>query len=249
MSVGEQRRVCLLTGAGGLLGDEFCRRRAAEYDIVAVCRTRAPGVPSQHETYVDPLAPDDELPENAASVHTVYADLTDPTELDRVIEVALARFGRVDLLVNNAAYQGRYPISMVDGGTALADLDQHLLTNVVAPFRLAVRLAQEFWTQRAAENRALNRNVVNVSSLAGVRTYPFRGQAGYAASKAALNSLTGHMAHEFAAFGVRVNTVVPDTFPDLVPTSAVADAIVSLDRHTVTGEALVLDRDPAPTGA
>lgn len=237
---GGDRRVCLLTGAGGVLGDEFCRRWAAEYDIVAVCRQRVPGVPSQHEQYVDPLAPQQELAENAAAVHVVYADLDDPADVERVVEVALARFGRIDLLVNNAAYQGHYPTSMVDGGTALADLEQHLRSNVLAPFRLAVHVAQEHWLHRAAENRARGRNVINVSSTAGVRIYPFRGQAGYAASKAALNALTGHMAHEFGTFGVRVNALVPESFPQLVATAEVAAAIVRLDRSTATGEALVV---------
>lgn len=227
-----------------MLGDEFCRRWAGDYQVVAVCRTRAPGVPSQHETYVDPLAPDQEVPENATAVHVVHADLTDPADVDRLVEVTLARFGRVDLLVNNAAHLGGYPTTMVDGDAALADLDIHLRTNVVAPFRLAVRLAQEFWIHRAAENHARNRSIVNVSSLSALRTFPFRGQAGYAASKAALNSLTSHMAQEFAAFGVRVNTVVPSTFPELVATSAVADAVVELDRGTATGDAVVLDRTP-----
>jgi len=236
------KRVCLLTGAGGLLGSEFCRRYAGEYDIVAVCRTRAPAVPTQHEQYVDPLAPGEDLPENRDAVHAVYADLTDPRDVERVIEVALARFGGVDILVNNAAHLGGYPHTMLDGDAALHDLEAHLLTNVVAPFRLAVRLAQESWQHRAADNRARGRNVVNVSSLSGLHTYPFLGQAGYGASKAALNALTVHQAHEFGRFGVRVNAVVPDSFPARVATSAVADAVVHLDRGDATGEAVVVER-------
>lgn len=235
------RRVCLLTGAGGLLGDEFCRRWAADYDIVAVCRDRAPAVPSQLESYVDPLAPQDALADNTPAVHTLYADLTDPAEVDRVVEVTLARFGRVDLLVNNAAYMGRYPATMVDGDAALTDLDEHLRTNTVAPFRLALRVAQEFWLHRAAENRDLSRNVVNVSSISSVQTYPFLGQAGYAASKAALNILTAHMASEFSTFGVRVNAVLPTSFPGLISTESVTEAIVELDRSIASGEALVLE--------
>ncbi|CAN5426124.1 3-oxoacyl-ACP reductase FabG [soil metagenome] len=242
MTTGE-RRVCLLTGAGGLLGAEFCRRYAADYDIVAVCRRRAPAVPSQHEQYVDPLAPGEALAENESPVHAVYADLTDPADVERVVEVALARFGRVDLLVNNAAHLCGYQSSVVDGDAALLDLDAHLRTNVVAPFRLAVRLAQEFWMHRAAENHAVGRNVVNISSLSGVHTYPFVGQAGYGASKAALNALTGHLAYEFGRFGVRVNVVVPDSFPHRVSTEEVADAIVQLDRGGANGEAVVVARE------
>ncbi len=241
MSIGEARRVCLLTGAGGVLGDAFCQRYAGDYAIVAVCRRRAPGVPSQLESYVDPLDPDADVPENAGLVFTIYADLTDPADVDRVVEVTLARFGGVDLLVNNAAYQGTYPTSLVDGDAALLDLEEHLRTNVSAPLRLTVRLAQRAWMHHAADNRARNRNVVNVSSLAALQTFPHRGQAGYAASKAALNALTGHLAAELGTYGVRANAVVPNSFPEIVATEAVADAIVGLDRDTSTGGAVVLD--------
>lgn len=164
MSIGD-RRVCLLTGAGGLLGNEFCSTFAGEYDILAVCKSRVPGVPSQYESYVDPLEP--EVPYAAASVYIVYADLCDVHDIQRVVDVALARYGRVDLLVNNAAYMDCYTNTMIDGDTALTNLVQHMQTNVIAPLRLSVRLAQQFWANRAAENRAVNRNIVNISSTAG----------------------------------------------------------------------------------
>lgn len=233
------RRVCLLTGAAGVLGSEFCRRYAGEYDIVAVCRTRAPVVPSQLETYVDPLDPADQ---EAASVYTVFADLREQAAVDRLVEVALARFGRVDLLVNAAAYTKPYSQTMVDGDAALINLDEHLRTNVVAPMRLATTLAHQFWMHRAADNLADNRNIVNISATAGSTVYPFQGQAGYAASKAALNALTGHMAAEFRSFGVRVNTVVPNAFPGAISTGRVTDAIIQFDRGKATGSAIVLDK-------
>lgn len=238
MSTGD-RRVCLLTGAGGLLGNEFCRAYAAEYEILAVCKTRVPGVPSQYESYVDPLEPD--VPYAAASVYVVYADLCDVHDVERVVDVALARYGRVDLLVNNAAYMGRYTNTMIDGDTALIDLAQHMQTNVIAPLRLSVRLAQQFWASRASENRAANRNIVNVSSTAGSKVYPFQGQAGYAASKAALEALSGHMAAEFDSFGVRVNVIAPNSFPALVSVESVVEAVAELDHGTATGSTVMVD--------
>ncbi|WP_286151526.1 SDR family oxidoreductase [Mycobacterium sp. D16Q13] len=238
MSIGD-RRVCLLTGAGGLLGNEFCSTYAGEYDILAVCKTRVPEVPSQYESYVDPLEPD--VPYAAASVYVVHADLCDIHDVERVVDVALARYGRVDLLVNNAAYMGRYTSTMIDGDTALIDLVQHMQTNVIAPLRLSVRLAQQFWATRASENRAANRNIVNISSTAGSKVYPFQGQAGYAASKAAFDALSGHMAAEFDSFGVRVNVVAPNTFPALVSTESVMEAVVELDRGTATGSTVMID--------
>lgn len=241
MSTGtEGRRVCLLTGAGGLLGNAFCRAYAAEYDIVAVCRRRAPEVPSQDEWFVDPLAPDTEPPENNARVYVVHADLEKGGQVERVVDIALARFGRVDLLVNAAGFGLWNARGLVDGDVLLDSLDQHMAVNVGIPLRFATRLAQRFWLHRDLENKAYNRNIVNVSSSSASRVYP-GGQAVYAASKAALNQLTRHLAAEFREFGVRANALAPTSFPKIISTESVAKAIARLDSDTVTGKVLLID--------
>lgn len=233
--------MCVLTGAGGRLGSAFCRAYASEYDIVAVCRHRQPDAVSQLESYVDPLDPTAELPENRAPVYVVLADLEQDGEIDRVVDIALARHDRVDLLVNAAAYVGLHPHGLVDGEGALRELDRHFAVNVGVPLRLSVALAQRFWKHHDLDNRKANRNIVNLSSRSATTVYPHAGQAVYAASKAALNQLTRHMAAEFATFGVRVNAVAPTSFPALVSTESVAQAIVRLDQESVTGRILVLD--------
>ncbi|WP_051021463.1 SDR family NAD(P)-dependent oxidoreductase [Nocardia araoensis] len=232
MSTGE-RRVCLFTGASGTLGDAFCQAYYRDYDIVAVCRTRTPAVPSQLEWYVDPLAPDAAVPENASRLFVVRSDLTQPGEVERVVDLALARFGGVDLLVNNAAHIRLHPGGIIDGDAALDDFDPHFALNVAVPLRLSARLAQRCWMHTGPENRARNRNIVNVSSISGSEVYP--GQTLYSASKAALNQLTRNIAAEFAEFGVRANAIAPTTFPVLVPTEQVARAIVELDASAVSG--------------
>jgi NAD(P)-dependent dehydrogenase (short-subunit alcohol dehydrogenase family) len=239
-----ERRVCLLTGAGGLLGSAFCRAYASEYDIVAVVGRRVPPVPSQHERFVDPLAPSAGVAENDDAVYVVRADLERAGEVDRVVDIALARFGHVDLLVNAAAYVRLHPPGLLDTDGTMADFGRHFETNVGVPLRLAGRLADEHWKDRAEANRAANRNVVNVSSLSGSRVYP-GGQAVYAASKAALNHLTRHLAAEFESIGVRVNALAPNNFPGIVATEQVAAAVVRLDGETVTGKILPVD---APAG-
>lgn len=229
-----------------MLGDAFCRLYSSQYDIIAVCRRRTPGVPSQDESYVDPLDPGAPFPENAGAVHVVYADLEADGQIDRVVDVALARFGGVDLLVNNAAHLALHPHGVIDGESALRDADRLFHVNVTVPLELSVRLAQRFWRDRDVENRQLNRNVVNVSSRSGSTVYPNSGQALYATSKAALNHLTRHLGSEFAGFGVRVNAVAPTSFPSLVSTESVARAVVRLDQDTATGRILTVD--PAPAG-
>jgi NAD(P)-dependent dehydrogenase (short-subunit alcohol dehydrogenase family) len=92
------------------------------------------------------------------------------------------------------------------------------------------------------ENREQNRNVVNVSSTAGRILYPNRGQSIYASSKSALETLTRHMASEFAVFGVRVNAIAPNSFPEIVPIAAVVDGVRELDGGSCSGAVMVIDR-------
>ncbi|MEU8895319.1 SDR family NAD(P)-dependent oxidoreductase [Nocardia sp. NPDC048505] len=239
MSSGD-RRVCLLTGAGGTLGSEFCRRLYTDYDIVAVHRERVPPAPSQHEWFIDPFAPASPVPENDARVHLIRADLTAPGAIERVVDLALARFGRVDLLVNNASYAGYHTNGLVDGDAALADFGATFGTNVEVPLRMSVRLAQRAWLHDAERNRARNRNVVNVSCASGAEVYS-GGQALYSASKAALNHLTRHLAREFTEFGVRVNAIAPNTFPGVTPVENVLRAIYELDSGAMTGGVFDVD--------
>ncbi len=245
MPNGDQRRVALVTGAGGLLGSVFCGAYYQNYDIVAVCRDRVPAVPSQEEWFIDPLAPRAELPENASQVFVIRADLAREGEVERVVDLALAKFGGVDLLVNNAARIELQPNGMVDGDTALNEFEPQFAMNVGVPLRLSTRLAQRCWVGADLRNRGRNRNIVNVSSLSGSEVYP-GGQAIYSATKAALDHLTRHQANEFAEFGVRVNGIAPDSFPHRVPTQKVAAAIAELDAGSMTGLVFGVLAPPEP---
>ena len=235
LSTGDRtKRVCLITGAGGTLGDAFCRAAYTRYDIIAVCRNRTPAAPSQHEWFVDPFEPESPVPENDSRIFVVRADLTEPGAIERVVDLALARFGGVDLLVNNASHLTNLPRGVVDGEAALDEFDPHFAVNVGVPLRLSTRLAQRSWLHAVDENRARNRNIVNVSSISGSEVYG-GGQALYAASKAALNHLTRHIAAEFDEFGVRANAIAPTSFPWTVPTEQVVRSILELDRGAMTG--------------
>ncbi|MEV0252182.1 SDR family NAD(P)-dependent oxidoreductase [Nocardia sp. NPDC050712] len=237
------RKVALITGAGGVLGNAFCQALYRDYDIVAVHRERTPGVPSQHEWFIDPFDPRGTLPENDSQVHLIRAELTEPGEVERVADEALARFGTVDLLINNAAHSRWYANGVINGEAALDDFDNHFQTNVGVPLRLSARLAQKSWMHDNDLNRSRNRNIVNVSSLSGSELYP-GGQMLYSSSKAALNQLTRHLALEFREFGVRVNAIAPNTFPAIVPTEKVLLSILELDRGRMTGGIYAIDADP-----
>ena len=235
----EQRRVCLLTGAAGRLGSDFCRRYRSRYQIVAVYRRRPPNVAHQDIWPVDPLRPRTEPADALERVFALQADLTEESDLVRVVDTTLAVYGRIDLLVNSAVYARSERLNSVAENSAL--LDNSFYLNATVPIRLAAMIARRHWLWSRGENEALGRNVVNVSSSASLGLVPRAGLAAYSASKAALNMLSCHQAEELGPVGVRVNVLTPTSFPALVPTSAVSDAVVDLDQSGLTGCIVGLD--------
>lgn len=231
--------VCLLTGASGRLGTQFCQLYGHRYRIVAVHCSRPVHQPAEMSWHVDPFNPGVRQRIEGRDVATLQADLSDPAQIPRVVDFALERFGRVDLLVNAAAIVRR--VSLAGGDGVAEHVTAMLDMNAVVPLRLAVELARRFWRERTEENAAFNRSVVNVSSTSGAYIYSNAGQSGYGASKAALNMLTCHLAEEFAAFGVRANTVAPDSFPERVTTASVCDAIARVAAGDMNGRMLLLE--------
>lgn len=123
------------------------------------------------------------------------ADLAHLGQARAVVDAALARFGRVDVLVNNAA-------TFTDREFLLTDPDT-LARTVDVNFRAAVVL-----TRLVAEGMAARRtgHIVNVSSLAGVSGLP--GEATYAGTKAALRLFTASLRPELAPHGIALTDVV-----------------------------------------
>jgi NAD(P)-dependent dehydrogenase (short-subunit alcohol dehydrogenase family) len=229
------KRVCLLTGASGTLGTAFIEQCAERYHVVAVHHGTPVSWATQDQDFVDPLCPTAAVVANSHRVHAIVADLREAEAIDRTIQETLDRFGQIDLLVNGAAV--RCWSSLLDRG-AIEGANDLLQVNVLAPLRFALRVAHASWCRDPEGNISANRNIVNVSSTAGLFVYPDLGQALYGTSKAALNHLTYHMASEFWDIGVRVNAVAPDTFPGRVATDDVVESIVNLDGSQMTGQVL-----------
>ena len=234
-------RVCLLTGAGGLFGNAFCCLLAQHYSIVAVYRSFPPLVTTQEAELFDPVAPRKTMPESEHPVFAIEADLAQPAEVGRVAELALARVGQVDLLVNAAA-EVRARSSTTDP-EAIDEWESQLRINTLVPVHLAAMLARESWRSTVSVNRAHGRNIVNISSTAGLTVVPYPERAFYGASKAALNVLTAQMAEEYRPLGVRVNAVAPTSFPEVLPTEQVIQAVRQLDKGRMSGRILIMEAD------
>jgi NAD(P)-dependent dehydrogenase (short-subunit alcohol dehydrogenase family) len=230
------RRVCLLTGASGPLGTAFVERYADRYDIVAVHHRRPVYTAAQSQELIDPLAPDRQLA-NARRAHTIRADISRQEQVDALVAETLAEFQKIDVLVNAASVRQCSSL-LADGvGAGAGDV---FSVNVLAPLWLSLSIARTSWREDLTANIELNRNIINVSSTAGLFVYPDSGQAIYAASKAALNHLTYHLANELWDIGIRANAVAPDPFPGRVPIDDVLDAIAELDASSETGQVRAL---------
>ena len=119
-------------------------------------------------------------------------------EIDKLIEVAYAEFGRIDILVNNAGMSPRQPSHEVT--EALFDSVMNL--NFKGPFRLASQVAK-----RMADGEG--GVIVNISSSGAL--VPLPGVVPYSGAKAALNAMTVSFAHEYGP-KVRVNTISAGPF-------------------------------------
>jgi NAD(P)-dependent dehydrogenase (short-subunit alcohol dehydrogenase family) len=227
----DDKRVCIFTGAGGRLGSDFCTRYCYDYNIVAVCRRRLPGVSDQDRTFFDPLK--GVIEDGSAAVFTISMDLEEDQAAKRIVELTLARYGRIDLIVNAAAHIEHERLTV--SAEVSAHLDRSFYLNATFPVILASTAARDFWDGRRAENLTANRNVINISSGAGLGYAYSPGLGAYSASKAAVNFLTCYLAEEFHGFGIRVNGIAPTTFPDIIPVQLVSDQIAQLDKDSATG--------------
>ncbi len=184
-------KVCLITGAsrglGRALALEFARQGAA---LVINSRTISQD---------DLTAVEGELKKLGAEVLSVVADVSVRADVERLAGEALARFRRVDVLVNNASALGPTPMPyLLD--YPLDDFQAVLRTNLVGPFQLTRALVGQMLSRGSG-------SIINVSSDAGVVGYATWGA--YGVSKAALDQLTRTWAAELAGTGVRINSVDP----------------------------------------
>jgi NAD(P)-dependent dehydrogenase (short-subunit alcohol dehydrogenase family) len=188
------RPVTIITGASRGIGAAIAERLAADgHDLVLTYRDRVE----------DAHAVARECVSSGASVLVLQVDLADLEATATVVPAAIARFGRVTGLVNNAGITGRIG-PFLDGSIEESELVFRV--NVLAPMVLCRAAIAHMSTDRGGAGGS----IVNISSSAATHGAP-NTYIPYAASKAAVNTMSTGLGLEFARAGVRVNTVSPGT--------------------------------------
>jgi NAD(P)-dependent dehydrogenase (short-subunit alcohol dehydrogenase family) len=190
-----ERSVVLITGASRGLGREIARVFAARGARLILTARGAEALEATADQLRAQTRPDGRLPE----VLAVPGDVGNAGHTERLVRRALARFGRVDVLINNASTLGRSPMPRLEALDPRI-FEETIRINVTAP----LHLSQLVLPQMKARGRGV---IINVTSDAAVAAYP--GWGGYGASKAALEHLTRILAAELAGTGVRAFLVDP----------------------------------------
>ena len=180
-------KVWFITGAGRGIGADITRAALAAGDkVVATGRKLAQLQETFHAADPQRLA-------------LVQLDVASEAQAAPAIDAAVERFGRIDVLVNNAAYG---LLGRLEEVTA-ADIEQQFAVNVYGVMHMLRAALPVLRRQRAG-------HIINISSIGGVTG--FDGSSVYCATKFAVEGLSASLALEVAPFGIKVTTVEPGFF-------------------------------------
>lgn len=173
-------QVALVTGGTKGIGKAIVNKLvAAGAQVVVTARSAAPDADGRY--------------------HFIPADLTQATSGDEVAREILTRYGRVDIIVNNAGAN----TSPSGGYSTLTD--EHWLQELQLNFLAAVRVSKALLPTMVAQQSGV---IINISTFAAVQPFWDITMA-YSAAKAALNAYSKALASEVGPQGIRVNTVSP----------------------------------------
>jgi NAD(P)-dependent dehydrogenase (short-subunit alcohol dehydrogenase family) len=177
-------QVAIVTGAADGIGWATARRLAADFGHVVVADLRA-----------------DAAERRAAELGAGHAgfgcDVTKEAEVAALMEQVKRRFGRIDVLVNNAGI-GEQPVMTLE--QTVEAFDRIVAVHLRGTFIASREAARVFVQQQSGA-------IVNISSIAGLQGHP--GRNAYGAAKAGISTMTEAMASEWARDGIRVNAVAP----------------------------------------
>jgi NAD(P)-dependent dehydrogenase (short-subunit alcohol dehydrogenase family) len=179
-----QDKVAIITGAGRGLGAQYAQDLAREGAIVAIWDI--------HEANLEKVGRNIESGGGRAIPSTT--DITDPAQIERTISGIVSQFGKVDILINNAAFHKSQPVVE----TSLEDWKMQIDTNLNGTFYCIKAVLPHMLRRRYGK-------ILNIASAAAKVYFP--GFAAYAASKAGIISLSNVLSEEVKYKNINVNAI------------------------------------------
>ncbi|WP_327350415.1 oxidoreductase [Streptomyces sp. NBC_01304] len=179
-------QVWFVTGASRGFGLEIAREALARGHRVVATARRSAGIA-------------DLLPEAGANLLALDVDVTDEAQVQQAADAAIERFGRIDVVVNNA---GRGLLGAVEEASDTA-VRAAFDVNVFGALNVQRAILPQLRKQRSG-------HILNISSVAGVVGIP--GWGLYNATKFAMEGFTEAMSHELAPLGIKVTLIEPGYF-------------------------------------
>jgi gluconate 5-dehydrogenase len=196
-------RVAIVTGASRGLGEEMAEGLAEAGAALMICARR--------EQWLTPTI--ERFAARGFRVAGLVADVSNPADVQAVVDRTMAIYGRLDILVNNAG---------ITWGARPEDMALEKWQKVIG-----VNLTGAFLFAQAAGRQMLERGygrIINIASIAGLHAaVDGPHYAPYAASKAGLMGLTRELAATWGRHGIRVNAIAPGFFH-----SRLADPVIPL---------------------
>ncbi len=189
-------RVALVTGASSGLGRAIAIRLAAEGAAVVASDVRV-------EPREGGAGTEDVIARAGGTCVRIQADVSRSGDVDALVSGAVERFGRLDVIVNNAGISGAASKSLLE--TTEADWDAIMAVNLRGVFLCCRRAIAEMIEQ--APIGEVRGRVINISSQHGMIGPP--GHVAYAASKGGVVNLTRQLAVDYGRHGILVNAVAP----------------------------------------
>jgi NADP-dependent 3-hydroxy acid dehydrogenase YdfG len=190
-------KVVVITGASSGLGEAAARRLCAAGARVALGARRA--------GRIEALAA--ELTREGGEALALPTDVTDPAQVQRLVDAAVQRWGRLDVIVNNAGVMPQSPLER----RKLDDWDRMIDVNIKGVLYGIAAALPTMQRQMAGQ-------VINVASVAGHKVGP--GSAVYSATKAAVRMLSEGLRQEVKPWNIRTTVISPGAVDTELPASA-----------------------------
>lgn len=186
-------RVAVVTGGGAGLGRQMAEGLAEMGANLVICARKQERCEQAAE----------ELRALGVTTMAMGCDVTKPESIQLVVDAAVARFGGIDILINNAGTSWAAPPEEM----SLEQWNKVIATNLTGTFLCSQAVGKIMLAQKRGK-------IINIASIAGMAGSPEALDAiGYSASKGGVLTLTRDLARKWAAHGIYVNAISPGWFP------------------------------------